>query len=159
MKNSEVLTDGFVYPSIRVGERLPIASQDFRPFNTLQDQGEKVFYQACLEGIAFTEAMVFDLIRSLGGTTKGSLFAMGGTTKSSIGLQIRADVHQKILTIPANPNSAFGAAILAAAGYNHQSVAEASMAMVKLDRHIHPRSKYEDFYKSKYQEFLAFFSK
>lgn len=159
LKNSEVLTDGFVYPSIRVGERLPIASQDFRPFNTLQDQGEKVFYQACLEGIAFTEAMVFDLIRSLGGTTKGSLFAMGGTTKSSIGLQIRADVHQKILTIPANPNSAFGAAILAAAGYNHQSVAEASKAMVQLDRHIHPRSKYEDFYKSKYQEFLAFFSK
>ena len=159
LKVSKILTHGFVYPSIRVGERLPIASQDFRPFNTLQDQSEIMFYQACLEGIAFTEAMVFDLIRSLGGTAQGSLFAMGGTTKSSVGLQIRADVHQKILTIPANPNSAFGAAILAAAGYNHQSVAEASKSMVQLTRQIHPRSKFENFYKSKYQEFLAFFSK
>ena len=61
---------------------------------------------------------------------------MGGTT-SSLGLQIRADTHQKILTIPANPNSAFGAAILAA-GYNQQTVAEASKAMVQIDRQIHP---------------------
>ena len=41
LENSEILTDGFVYPSIRVGERLPIASQDFRPFNTLQEKVKK----------------------------------------------------------------------------------------------------------------------
>ena len=47
------------------GFRLPVKILDLQYSSR---SSEKMFYQACLEGIAFTEAMVFDLIRSLGGT-------------------------------------------------------------------------------------------
>ena len=66
--------------------------------------------------------MVFELLNDLGAKTNGNLFAMGGTTKSCVGMQIRADIHQKTIKVPAHPNSAFGSAILAASGHFGESV-------------------------------------
>lgn len=153
LKKSDLSVKGFIYPSVRLGERLPLADKDFKPFQTIQDSTDERLYLACLEGIAYTEKMVFDLLHQLGANTGGELFAMGGTTQSILGLQTRADVHQKCIHIPAHPNSAFGAAILAAAGYRNQTVGETSKAMVQVVREIEPRCNFDDYYASKYLGF------
>ena len=145
--------NGLVYPSVRNGERMPVADKDFTPFNTIKNSCEKSFYLACLEGIAFTERMVFELVESLGGRTDGKLIALGGTTRSSLGMQIRSNLLQKTLSLPANPNSAFGSAILATAGYLNQTVSQTSETMVRFKKEIHPSSKVDESLEEKYQQF------
>jgi sugar (pentulose or hexulose) kinase len=153
LKKSDLSVKGLLYPSVRLGERLPVANKEFKPFQTIEDSTDELLYLACLEGIAYTERMIFDLLQQLGANTGGSLFAMGGTTQSILGLQIRADVQQKCIHIPAHPNSAFGAAILAAAGYRNQTVGETSKAMVKVVKEIEPRLNFEDYHENKYLGF------
>ena len=153
LESSKVKVEGLVYPSTRVGERLPFANPDFRPFNTIKNPNENNFYLACSEGIAFTEKMVFELLNDLGAKTSGNLFAMGGTTKSCVGMQIRADIHQKTIKVPAHPNSAFGSAILAASGHFGESVSSLSSQMVEIFKEVEPIAGFTGEYCEKYQQF------
>ena len=153
LESSKVKVEGLVYPSTRVGERLPFANPDFRPFNTIKNPNENNFYLACSEGIAFTEKMVFELLNDLGAKTNGNLFAMGGTTKSCVGMQIRADIHQKTIKVPAHPNSAFGSAILAASGHFGESVSSLSSQMVEIFKEVEPIAGFTGEYCEKYQQF------
>ncbi len=155
LKNTEMKVEGLVYPSVRKGERMPMSNADFMPFNTLREKTEENLYLGILEGMAFIEKMSFELIGSLGGDTDGSVLAMGGTTKSAIGLQIRADLLQKTIFIPQSPNSAFGAAILAAAGHKGVSVGKMSKEMAKVERKIFPRAERRDYYLEKYRKFRS----
>ena len=127
--------------------------QIFRPFNTIKNPNENNFYLACSEGIAFTEKMVFELLNDLGAKTNGNLFAMGGTTKSCVGMQIRADIHQKTIKVPAHPNSAFGSAILAASGHFGESVSSLSSQMVEIFKEVEPIAGFTGEYCEKYQQF------
>ena len=68
------------------------------------------------------------------------IFATGGAASSNLGLQIRADILQKSMHVPAHPHSAMGAAILAAAGYFNREVGVVSKEMVSVKRVIEPAS-------------------
>lgn len=153
LQGSHFALDGLLYPSVRKGERMPVSNKEFTPFQTIGGTSDEEVYLACLEGIAYTEKMSFDLLRGLGANTDGSLFAMGGTTKSALGLQVRADVHGKCIQVPAHAHSAFGAAILAAAGFRNQKVGEMSKMMVRRVQEIEPRSDRFDYYAEKYHNF------
>ena len=147
---------GILYPSVQVGERLPVVNENFQPFSTVcQEQGDELFYMACLEGIAYTEKLIFEILEKIEADTTGLLYAMGGMTRSKLGLQIRADLLGKTIKIPCNPNSAFGAAILAASGYHESSVASTSSNMVRIDREVEPRSEPATHYHDKYLEFRS----
>ncbi|NIP98041.1 MAG: carbohydrate kinase, partial [Akkermansiaceae bacterium] len=63
---------------------------------------------------------------SLGATVGGTIYATGGAARSPLGLQVRADLLGKVLCVPAHPNSAMGAAVLAAAGFLERPVGELS---------------------------------
>lgn len=141
-------TDHILYPSVRQGERLPFASGSFLPFEERADGDEVDGFLACLEGLACVEAMVLELLVDLGAVVGDTIYATGGAAKSGLGLQVRADFLQKTLKVPSHPNSAMGAAILAAAGHQERSVAALSKQMVTVEKSIEPlareRSYHED---------------
>jgi sugar (pentulose or hexulose) kinase len=129
-----------VYPSVRKGERLPFADPFFKPFFTGDKKEGTEYLLACLEGIAFVEYLSYELLERLGAEVGKHIYATGGAASSEIGLQIRADVLQKVLHVPAYPHSAMGAAILAAAGYHQKKVGDVSRDMVKMKKVVEPCS-------------------
>ncbi len=132
-------TSHLVYPSVRRGERLPFSSQSFTPF-FIGDEADRVgVFLGCVEGVACVEALVYNLLESLGAAVGDTIYATGGAARSSLGLQIRAAMVEKTLCVPSHPNSAMGAAILAAAGYLERSVGELSRQMVTIERTVEPR--------------------
>ena len=101
-------------------------------------KGEGRTLLACMEGIAFVEFLSYELLETQGAIVGEKIFATGGAASSKLGLQIRADILQKSMHIPAHPHSAMGAAILAAAGSFNRGVGEVSKDMVSIKRVIEP---------------------
>lgn len=142
-------TEHLLYPSVRKGERLPFASSSFEPFFRGDEQDEVGVFLGCVEGVACVEALVFELLESLGGTVGETIYATGGAVQSLLSLQIRADLLQKRLSVPAHPNSAMGAAILAAAGFHGGQVGEFSQRMVRMDRSVEPNPSRASYYQER----------
>ena len=142
-----------IYPSTRIGERLPFASSTFRPFQSPKELDEPSFYRGCLEGMAYLESMTYSLIQSLGVEVGEKIYATGGMTKSSLGMQIRADVLQKCLLVPSNPHSAMGAAVLAAAGFHQHSIGQMSESMVSISHQVDPNKGADRYYAESFLEF------
>ena len=136
--NAQIIPNDLVYPSIRRGERLPFLDADFKPFFEGDERRGKDYLLACLEGIAFVEFLSYELLEKYGAYVGQKIFATGGAASSNLGLQIRADILQKSMHIPAHPHSAMGAAILAAAGSFNRGVGEVSKNMVSIKRVIEP---------------------
>ena len=120
------------------------------------DEDDEVgFFLGCLEGLACLEALVFELIESLGGVVGEIVYATGGGSRSRRSLQVRADMLCKSIKIPAHPHSAMGAAILAAAGFHHDPVGSWSRRMVKMSQVVEPESGREGYYRDRFLEFRA----
>ncbi len=132
---------GIVYPSVRKGERLPIANPNFLPFGEMQNLSRSQYFLGCIEGLAFVEKMTYELLQELGAEVGDQIFATGGAVASQLSLQIRADVLQSSILVPQYPNSAMGAAILASAGYYSKTVGEMSAQLVKISIEVEPSSK------------------
>ena len=145
-----------VYPSVRQGERLPISDPTFIPFGQKDKHNDLDFYLGCLEGLSFLEKMTYDLIEELGGQLGSSVFATGGAASSIVGLQIRADVMQRSISVPEHPNSAMGSAILAAAGFTSRKVGDVSKDLVNIVTTIEPATKPDQ---SRTERFLSFLEK
>ena len=128
-----------IYPSVRTGERLPFSSSSFAPFLEGDQSDEVGVFLGCLEGVAFVEALVYELLESLGAAVGDTIYATGGAAKSRLGLQVRADLLQKTLCVPSHPNSAMGAAILAAAGFLDRPVGQLSRQLVTIETTVDPR--------------------
>lgn len=128
-----------IYPSVRTGERLPFSSSSFVPFFEGDESDEVGVFLGCIEGVAFVEALVYELLESLGATVSDTIYATGGAAKSALGLQVRADLLQKTLCVPSHPNSAMGAAVLAAAGFLDRPVGELSRQLVAIETTVDPR--------------------
>ena len=118
--NVQIIPNDLVYPSVRIGERLPFLDADFNPFFEGDERRGKDYLLACMEGIAFVEFLSYELLEKYGAYVGQKIFATGGAASSNLGLQIRADILQKSMHIPAHPHSAMGSAILAAAGYSNR---------------------------------------
>jgi sugar (pentulose or hexulose) kinase len=150
-------TDHLVYPSVRRGERLPFADSNFEPFVIGDRDDRPGFYLGALEGLAFVERWTYEVLRELGTQVKPIIYATGGGTKSDAWLQIRADVMDCEIRVPARAESAMGSAILAARGGTGQTVAETSAKMVQIDRRITARkdAALRAYYDEKYAAFVA----
>lgn len=138
--NSQIIPKVLVYPSIRQGERLPFMDAGFKPFFEGKERTGEDYLLACMEGIAFVEFLSYELLEKYGALVGEKIFATGGAASSNLGLQIRADILQKSMHVPAHPHSAMGAAILAAAGYFNREVGVVSKEMVSVKRVIEPAS-------------------
>jgi len=141
-----------VYPSLIVGERFPFRSTTFVPFATPEGLSEDERYAGCLAGVAFVERWGYDVFRGLGCRRPASVATTGGAVRSRAWLQLRADVMQVPLAVPAEPGSAFGAAIAAGAN-RHASILEAADAMVKWGTGADPRSEHRTEWSDAYERF------
>jgi sugar (pentulose or hexulose) kinase len=112
-------------------------------------------YRAYLEGVAYTERWILELVESLGAEVKGPVRATGGGAKSKVWMQIRADVLNRPIARPAITESAMGAAIVAASRTAFGSLGEASAQMARMDLQVGPDAAKAARCEELYQAFRA----
>ncbi|MDJ1137079.1 FGGY-family carbohydrate kinase [Streptomyces iconiensis] len=117
------------YPLRREGERFPFVAAGARGFTLGTPADEAHRHRADLEGVAFLERLALERVRSLGVPVAGPLYAAGGGSRSVLWNRIRATVLGLPLRVAERAETAFGAALLAAAGTLHPTLDEAATAM------------------------------
>jgi len=124
------------YPLVSPGERFPFAAPDARGFLLGSTGDEADDYAAVLQGIAYLERLSFDHLDLLGAPVDGDLTLTGGAARSAYWCRLRADVLGRPVILPAHPESALGAAVLAASP--GRRVAEVAAEMVAVREIIDP---------------------
>ena len=141
------------YPLVRSGERFPFLSDTAEGFFLPQPDDTVDRYVACLQGVAFLERLAYDVLDGVAGTTGGEVFSTGGGSRSAVWMQCRADVTGRVLHRPACPESAFGSAVLAAAGSPDGGLSEAIGRMVHVRKTFSPATGRAEHYHGLYQRF------
>ncbi|RFA17313.1 hypothetical protein B7R21_00825 [Subtercola boreus] len=124
------------YPLVGLGERFPVVNAAFGGFDVTLVGAPSVYsdaaawadpalvrFRAVLEGVAFVERLGIERLSALAGAGAGGAAAAtghhhvgGGASGSAVWNTIRASVLGRPVVVPGNRSSAFGAAMLAAAG-------------------------------------------
>lgn len=141
------------YPLVRPGERFPFLSDTAEGFFLTQPDDPVDRYAACLQGVAFLERLAYDVLDGVAGTVGGEVFSTGGGSRSAVWMQCRADVTGRVLHRPAWAESAFGAAVLAAAGSPDGSLNEAIGRMVHVRKTFSPATGRAGHYQRLYRRF------
>ncbi len=136
---------GLVYPLARRGERLPFVEPAAEGFWVVEPSARGERFLAYLEGVALVERWCYEVLHELGMPWPYVLFATGGGARSSLWLRIRASAPGVPVVRPHRPESAFGAAVLAAAGH-YGTVGAATAAMVRREVQIEPDPRLEPTY-------------
>jgi len=144
------------YPLVRKGERFPFLAPEADGFCIPEPGAEVELFAAYLQGVAFVERMAYDVLDALAATStststsKGHVFSTGGGSRSDVWMQCRADATCRVVHRPACPESAFGSAILAAAGAHYGDLWQAIEAMVHIENTFRPDEaharQYDDLY-------------
>ena len=142
-----------IYPLSEEGETFPFKNPQAKEF-IMGYGNERELYTAYLEGVSYLEKLSFEKLEKLGYAVEGdSIFAVGGSTKGMEWLKIRATVLGKKLQVPKYSYSAFGAAVMAAAGVYFDSLEQAAENMVKIERTVTPYMDFQREYNRLYLEF------
>jgi sugar (pentulose or hexulose) kinase len=126
------------YPLARVGERFPFYAPSAAGFTLGAPHEDIDAFRARLEGAAFIERLAYDHLAALGIPPAGPVSTAGGATASNVWNRIRATVLGRQLRVPRRPESAFGAAVIAAAGTVHGDLDSAAAAMVRYRDVVEP---------------------
>jgi len=151
--NDVVPTSLIVYPLMRRGERLPFVDTTARGFIVGDLASRAELYAAYLEGLAFVERWVYELLETLGAPVAGCVYSTGGGALNDAWCSMRATVLGKQVARTEIPESAMGAAVLAAAGTAFGSVERAARAMVRISNRFDPDKSLTDRYDEKYARF------
>lgn len=149
---SLVPTGAAAYPLALPGERFPLVAPDFPGSLPNFDRQDPRFYAGLLEGVAFVERLGLERLTRLGMPLTGDVLTVGGGTRSDLWLKIRASVLGRDLLLP-EAEPAFGAAILAAAGYWQITVAKAAEQLVRVERRVEPVPEWVRAYEEIYRRF------
>jgi D-xylulose kinase len=112
------------------------------------------FTRALLESVAYMLKKNLDLVESLA-VPVNEIRSMGGGARSSLWLQIKADVLQKPVTgVESEETACLGAALMAAVSCgSFSSLAEAAERMVRLRPPIDPQPQNQAVYQQAYQQY------
>jgi sugar (pentulose or hexulose) kinase len=124
------------YPLVSRGERFPFAAPDAEGLLLGSTGDEADDYAALLQGVAYLERLCFDHLHLLGAPVDGDLTFTGGAARSAYWCRLRARVLGRPVILPADPEAALGAAVLAASP--GRPVAEVAAAMVAVRETIDP---------------------
>lgn len=141
-----------VYPSVVPGERFPFVDPTFQPV-PFAGRSQEGRFAAEVLGLAFVERWGCEVLVHHGCVPPTSIATTGGAVASESVTRLRADVLQIPIEVPAEPSSAFGAAIVAAAP-SHGGVLDAARAMVDISRRIEPDT--EDRWTPAYRRFREY---
>lgn len=145
-------TDVVIYPLVGRGERFPFAAPDAEGFTLGEADSTAQRYCGVLQGIALWERLSFEALRAMGAPMDGRFTISGGAVRSGALNQMRADVMERELTIPAVTEGAFGMAVLIAAACS--SMQEATLRMVRTGAVITPRRAFSN-YAEQYARLIA----
>ncbi|MGW0565131.1 FGGY-family carbohydrate kinase [Streptomyces sp. NPDC003016] len=143
------------YPLRREGERFPFVCGEARGFRTGTPRDEADRHRAALEGVAFLERLALEHVQALGVEVRGPLHAAGGGSRSDLWSRIRATVLDRPLRVAERAETAFGAALLAAAGTLHPDLSASAAAMTAAGRQIDPVERERAALDESYEGFVA----
>ncbi len=129
------------YPLVSRGERFPFMAPDAEGFVLGSPTDEVDHYAALLQGVAYVERLIFDYLDFLGAPVDGPLTLTGGAARSRYWSQLRADILDRSVRIPANAEAALGMAVLAAASATGHSLADTAAGMVRVADELAPRDE------------------
>ena len=125
------------YPLLGRGERFPFVAPEAKGFRLGDPSGDGEDYAAVLQGVAYLERLCTDYLDLLGAPTGGDYVITGGATRNRYWNQIRADVLNRPVMLPANAEPALGMAILAASV--DRPVGDVADEMVRMREVVEPR--------------------
>jgi len=138
------------YPLARTGERFPFRSGGAVGFCEPEPASQVERYAAHLQGTALVERLGYEVLDAVAGTTGGEVYGTGGGSRSDVWMQCRADATGRTYHRPSCPESAFGCAVLAAAGTRFGEVWAAVEAMVRVEASFEPRPERRQGYDEAY---------
>jgi sugar (pentulose or hexulose) kinase len=104
------------YPLPGPGERFPIADPALQPCMSPRPPDDATFFQGLLEGIAAIEAMGYERLAALGASPLKRVVTIGGGARNEAWTAIRASRLGVPVSVAAQTEAAFGAALLALNG-------------------------------------------
>ncbi|MFW6138619.1 MAG: FGGY-family carbohydrate kinase [Spirochaetota bacterium] len=147
-------TGGLVYPLVRKSEKFPFLNMDASGFINMSLTTPVQMFKAFLEGISFVERMIYQKIQKIGYQVNERVFSMGGGAYSMPWMHIRANILKKNICRARVVETAFGSAIIAAAGVYYQNLNQAIEHMTELDCTIEPEPEISKKYDDIYHQFL-----
>ena len=143
--------DDAAYPGVGRGERFPFVDPDFEPWpNPVVAPIDR--YRAEVLGIAMVERWGCEILIGKGCQPPTSVATTGGLGRTMALNQLRADVLQVPIEVPAEASSAFGAAIIAASTV-HGGVLPAAEAMVRFVDRVEPDARRAEGWTDSYERF------
>ena len=144
------------YPLVGTGERFPIANKKMYALASKVAANEVDAFRSILEGIAFAERLSYETLARAGADTSGTLYTVGGGSKSKLWSTIRATVLQKPISIVKNSGSDIGAAMIAGAALRGSDIgAGLDLFNSSISEVIPPNEIEMSALQNRYQEFLA----
>ncbi len=143
------------YPLVSRGERFPFAAPDAEAFmlGTPDDDGEHA--AALMQGAALVERLCLEALQRLGAPVAGEVSLTGGATRNARWSQLRADALGRAVRLPAQSESAFGMAILAAAAAAGEPLADAARRMSHTHARLEPRDAMRAHLDEQYERLVA----
>jgi len=145
------------YPLARTGERFPFKSAEATGFCEPEPSSQAEAYAAHLQGTALVERLSYEVLDEAAGTSSGAVYGTGGGSRSDVWMQCRADATGRVYHRPSCPESAFGSAVLAAAGTHFGDVWTAVEAMVAVEATFEPRAEHREAYDQAYADLMQLF--
>jgi sugar (pentulose or hexulose) kinase len=147
-------TDRLAYPLVKRGERFPFAHPEAAGFGLDEVDLPAERFAAGMEGVAYLERLGIERLEALGLTIGPTVYATGGGAASRTWLSIRAAVNRRTYSVPAEPECAVGAAVLAAAPHVG-GCEEAVAAIVRAGERVEPDSALAEAYDERFERFRA----
>jgi sugar (pentulose or hexulose) kinase len=136
-------TGTITYPLASPGERFPFVDSNFAPFTTVSKADKISLYRSCLEGIACIERWGYEVGAKLGAECSGEVWTTGKGADIDPWLQIRADILDRPVCRALHPESAYGAALVAAMNVWFDSSWEDTAAhLIRESFRCEPQSEY-----------------
>ena len=147
-------TDIYIYPLIYPGERFPFQHAAFTGFEhgKYQNKGQK--YAAYLEGLCYVERMMIEVLTDLGVKMGNSIYTVGGATRATPWMQLRATILNKEVLIPKIPEAAFGCALLVGSVTEFGcDINRTCRELIQIKDKYHPQADLVPIYEKKFFEF------
>ncbi len=120
-----------VYPLVRRGERFPFVNPNAEGFIVGQPRDSRDLYAAYLEGVGYVERWCLEIMADLGAEVGDTVFTSGGGSKSLEWMQVRANIMNRRVVRPENPECALGTAAVAASRTLYSDLESAVREMIR----------------------------
>ena len=147
-------TNQLAYPLMKRGERFPFACAEATGFGLDEIESPAERFAAGMEGVAYLERLGIERLEALGLRPGPTVYATGGGAASQTWLRIRAAVNRRAYNVPAEPECAVGAAVLAAIPYMG-GCEEVVAAIVRAGHRVEPEKALADTYDETFDRFQA----